>query len=291
MRGSMAIRTLIGKALMKVMDGLYLYKHEEVAAGPPLNKEGHEDEYFKFRQDERITFMDDLEQVFPLSKTKFCSIGSGFGGEEYLIKDKLKELVLIEPDPICCRFIQTKFGDKASLFSGYMQDYTAHEKYDIIYTSGPSNWMYSSPIDGIPDCFIEFLKTYLEPDGVFIARLYGGHFKRPIIGSNYFVKLLQKKLHRNGFVVLQYVLNERTAFLVAAAYGAHLDLTEIIFPSEDGTHYINDGNFLGNRDRMDLQQKSLTILKLSVFIPSKIAWGILKLLRESYNDILLNVKL
>jgi hypothetical protein len=282
----------INNALRSALtDGLYLYGNEDVAVGAPLCMEEHEDEYFMLRQDERKKFMEDLEQIFPLGKTRFCSIGCGFGGEEYLIKDKVERLVLIEPDPICVSFLETKFGDKASLFPGYMQDFNVQEKYDIIYTSGPSNWMYSSPGEGIPDAFIEFLKKYLEPCGVFIARLYGGHFKPRIAGSNYFVKTLQNKLTANGFVVLQYVLNDRNAVLVAAGCGAPPGLAEIVFPSEDGTYFIQGGKFLGNKKRVNVQEKSLTILKLFLYVPSKIAWGIVKLLHESYKDIVLNVRL
>lgn len=272
-------------------NGLFLCGHEEVAIGAPLSKEGHEDEYFQLRRDERKKFMDDLEQLFPLDKTRLCSIGCGLAGEEYLIKDKLRELVLIEPDPVCVRFLEKKFRDKASIFPGYMQDFDAQHKYDIIYTSGPSNWMYSSPIDGIPDTFIEFLKEYLEPDGVFIARIYGGHFKRRILESNYFVKLLQNRLNTNGFVVLQYVLNDRNAVLLAAGCGAPPGLSEIVFSSEAGTYYIKGGKFLGNKQRIDLRTKSLTMLRLFLFIPFKIALGIVTLLRESYRDIVLNVRL
>jgi hypothetical protein len=284
--------TEISNTLRHILtDGLYVYGHENVVVGVPMNKEGREDEYFTFRQDERKGFMDDLEKIFSLNKTRFCSIGCGFAGEEYLIKDKVKELALIEPDPVCARFLEKKFGGKASIFCGYMHNFNTPEKYDIIYTSGPSNWMYSPPGDGIPDAFIEFLKRYLEPGGVFIARIYGGHFRRRIIGSNYFVRVLQGKLNMNGFVVLQYVLNDRNAILVAAGCGAPPGLSEIAFPSEDGTYYIKGGEFLGNKERIDLQEKILTILKLFLFIPSKLAWGIVTLLRESYKDIVLNVKL
>jgi hypothetical protein len=274
-----------------VLDGLYLYGPEGPAVGPPLNKEGHEEEYFKLRQDERREFMDDLERLFPLDKTTFCSIACGFGGEEYLLKDKLKKLVLIEPDSVCSRFIKTKFGDKASLFSGYMQSFDAQEKYDIIYASSPSNWMLSSPVDAIPGYFIDFLIRYLEPTGIFIARLYGGYYLQPIIENAYFVKLLQKKLHSNRFTLLQYVLHEGGAFLVAARYGAPPELAQLVFPSENGVYYVKAGKFLRSREPIDWKKKGVTILKLLFLIPAKITFDTAKILRQSYRHVLFNVRL
>ena len=152
---------------------------------PPLKKSFDEaNSYFQSRRDERRTFVADLETNFKLEAINFCSIGCGFAGEESLLEDKVNRLVLIEPDRDTFSFLQKKFCQKKTvLINKCIEDYEADIVFDIIYASGVSNWMHSSPWHGVPDVFIRFINGNLSADGIFIARIYGGLHSGQVIGS------------------------------------------------------------------------------------------------------------
>jgi len=47
------------------------------------------------------------------------------------------------------------------------------EKFDIIFTSSPTDWM-NAPNWSIPKHYVEFVENNLTDNGIFISRLYGG---------------------------------------------------------------------------------------------------------------------
>ena len=78
------------KFIQFLENGLYVPTPSASTIGAQLTANSPE-EYFNYRQQERASFMTLLKSHFTLERINFCSIGAGFGGEEYLLKDSVKK--------------------------------------------------------------------------------------------------------------------------------------------------------------------------------------------------------
>jgi hypothetical protein len=135
-----------------------------VRATTPITKDSKLDpeEYHLSRQEERrLLFRSILEDLIS-ENIIFCSIGSGFAGEEFLIKDDVRHLTLIEPDNYAADFLRIKFGNAANIVEIPYQYYHPEETYDVIYTSSLGSWMMSNPFLGVESDLMNFCQHYLK---------------------------------------------------------------------------------------------------------------------------------
>jgi SAM-dependent methyltransferase len=185
---------------------------------PVLRESGLDPEkYHLMRQKERELLFTNIIKDKPSSDLYFCSIGSGFAGEEYLIKDRAKNLTLIEPDHFAADFLRKKFGADANTNECLYQSYQPHEKFDVIYTSGLGSWMMANPFLGVERDLLEFCRNYLKDDGIFIALIYGGlHEPGYFLNKKYYIDRLTASLTTYNLNVLLYgKYNPHAAILVA----------------------------------------------------------------------------
>lgn len=283
----------IAGAYSSISSGLYRYSYYQdqypsVETGPPLSMEDAE-KYFAQRQNGRRTFMSELEKQFKLEEMIFCSVGSGLAAEEFLLKDKVKELVLIEPDEESCDFIKKKFPKKTKVFCGGMQEYDDKTKFDIIYTSSPSNWMYSSPWQGIPDEFIKFINLNLTSSGIFIARLYGARHTKEVLGSDIFLNALNTKLSKNKLRVIYYFWDNARSLLMVVKENANIDTSNFVFASR-GDVLIKDGT-IARTTINRIRRKILIFFKLTLHIPFRLFGGFSRTLFEAWKEIIINVRM
>ena len=108
------IKTTASKIINALFRDLYTESTDfsSLRIGPAIAEHFDEDfaeHYFQNRRAGRKVFIADLEKSFQLESVNFCSIGCGYGGEESLLEDRVKKLVLIEPDIDTFSFLQKKF--------------------------------------------------------------------------------------------------------------------------------------------------------------------------------------
>ncbi|MFA5089580.1 MAG: hypothetical protein WC510_00945 [Candidatus Omnitrophota bacterium] len=220
-----------------------------ITIGAPLKEKFNEEfaqAYFKLRGVERSGFIADIGDYFKLDEVNFCSIGCGFGGEEYLLDGKVKTLVLVEPDFATYQFLKRKFESRKTIIqNNTFQNYKPQIKFDIIYTSSLSPWMSKSPFSGIPGDLLEFIDAGLEKEGVFIARIYGAaHFA--VTASLFYVKTLLSCLDKEGFKILLYIAKEKKESFLAVCRKSSLRRAEDMsfFGSEQGITIVRDGQIV-----------------------------------------------
>lgn len=185
----------------------------------PITKEsgGDPEEYHLSRQEERKLLVEGILEDAKVEDVSFCSIGSGFAGEEFLIKDKVKHLTLIEPNGFAANFLRRKFGVTANIIELAYQNYSPKEMYDVIYTSSLGSWMMSNPFLGVESDLMKFCHSYLKEEGLFISLIYGGlHHPGYLLDKKYYIQNLITSLTNYNFYPLLYgKYNPDAAILVA----------------------------------------------------------------------------
>lgn len=279
------------KILKMIKRGLYTARafRENHYVGPPIKLD--QESYFLRQQAQRRDFVEELLQYFNQRNLSFCSVGCGLGGEEFLLQRKTSKLVLIEPDHHSCDFLQKKFSGNVQIFCGAYQNYDDPYKFDVIYASSPSNWMYSIPWDGIPSSLLNFVLQRLKQNGIFIVRLYGGIHPAEVLTSDFYVKLLITQLKQNGLNMIYYVLHHEgsQALMVVARYQSDLSFSKIpIF--EKGILKVKD-SVIVKRKEIRMFRKIWLIFNLAIYAPLKILKGIGRVFYEVGRDIVINLSL
>jgi len=255
-----------------------LYTETQLSAikqGPPLREnfdESYARQYFELRLSGRKGFIEDLQREFDLKTINFCSIGCGFGGEEYLLQGKVKNLVLIEPDHDTFSFLEKKFDhNKTILVNKYLEDYETDMVFNIIYTSGPSQWMHSSPWLGVPDAFIRFINKNLSADGLFIVRIYGGLHQDSVVQSKVYLKYLIQFLADKGLKVISFIGGGWNTFnlLIICKEGAQLRASNMPF-TESGVVLIRDGVPSLNPNKMNFKEKVARVIMIFTYLPIRL---------------------
>ena len=166
------------------------------------------EEYHLIRQKQREPFFRAIIKDLSSKDINFCSIGSGFAGEEYLIKDDVKMMTLIEPDNFAANFLRKKFGQQANVVELPFQCFHPNELYDVIYTSSLGSWMMSNPFLGVESDLMKFCQSYLKEDGLFITLIYGGlHQPGYFLDKKYYIENLIASLNKYNFHPLLYGQN------------------------------------------------------------------------------------
>jgi len=163
--------------------------------------------YHLMRQKERELLFINIIKDVSSQDIWFCSIGSGFAGEELLIKDDVKKMTLIEPDNFAANFLRKKFGKDANIIESLYQSYHPKELYDVIYTSGLGSWMMSNPFLGVESDLMKFCQNYLKEDGIFISLIYGGlHEPGYFLDKKYYIENLIASIEKYNLHPLLYGL-------------------------------------------------------------------------------------
>ena len=164
--------------------------------------------YFSIRYHEREPQIEYLIKKYMLYNKTCLSICSGLGQDEILLSLK-GDIVIdcIEKDTnsvnIHKDFLK-RFGIKTTtIYNMDMRDFNIDKRYDIIFTSSPSNWMEEPMLKGIPSYFLDFVDTYSKVGTYFIARLYGANLTDYLM-KPFFISLLKKRLSHNGFDMMEY---------------------------------------------------------------------------------------
>lgn len=204
------ILEILGKMYNFAFKDLVIKINKISSKGLPLKNEFDEkwaEEYFSYRQNERKALMNAIGESVSLEKSRFCSIGCGFAGEEFLIVDNIKELILIEPHLDTMNFVKKKFNkfNNVKYFNTTMEEAAILSPVDILYTSGPSNWMYLSPLAGIPNVFLNFIDKHLSSEGIFLARIYGGAHSPVPRKSRLFMDRLIQTAKKKNFSIVFYI--------------------------------------------------------------------------------------
>lgn len=186
---------------------------------PVTEDSGFEPEkYHLTRQKERELLFSGIIRDFSSKDINFCSVGSGFAGEEYLLKDAVNNLTLIEPDNFAANFLRKKFGEQADIVELPFQCFHPGKLYDVIYTSSLGSWMMSNPFLGVESDLMKFCQSYLKEDGLFIALIYGGlHHPGYFLDKKYYIENLIASFSKYNFNLLLYGLyGPAGAILVAS---------------------------------------------------------------------------
>mgnify|MGYP003137575317 CR=1 FL=1 len=163
-------------------------------------------EYFLQQKLNRYNFIRNLLSNWSKEEIKnksFLSIGCGLAGEESWIVDQFKEVLLIDKDESTLNLAKEyyekdniKGNHKFQKYSIGDKDKLLDKKFDIIFTSSPSDWMNKQQWE-LPTSWIEFIVDNLTEDGMFIFRAYGGSNSSNIKKSEY-KKILTDHLTKNA---------------------------------------------------------------------------------------------
>jgi len=262
--------------------------------GAPMPK--NDDEVIVSRlQIQRKSFIDALESSFDLKNISFCSVAAGFGAEEYLLKNKLKKLVLLEPSAYCFNYLISKYKSNAILCPEQMERADFDSKFDFIYTSSPTNWMQLHPSKGIPEDFISFLDKNLEKNGIFFARLYGGLHENRIVKSDYFytrlietlsIKFIVQEAFYNSETFQARVVITRTDFVRSSEFDSFLRSLR----ATEGLQKVVNNNLV-HRNKLSIKLLVIKIFALGIYVPFRISQQVKKLIQDLWRDICTNVYL
>ena len=226
-----------------------------------INEEG--DTYFVKRKSERTNLINCLSRYFiKRKKISFCSVGTGFGGEESILANGINDLFLIEPNETSYNFLKNKFKHKnTKCIKNFYQNVFLRKKVDVVYASSLGNWMNEDPMKGCPDDFMEFLKNNLESSGIGIFLIYGGLHKELVIKSRAYISKLKGSFNSYGFMINRYsLLSNKSALLIISNGKKKLDGFERL----NTIPIIKDDNFLNHRNIQN-KNKFIVILMTLLF--------------------------
>ena len=182
-------------------------KKNSTLVGPAIDQTRLED-YFNKTLETSRGFVDRTIKRFHLYNSRIISIGSGTGAEEVLLA-KNNDVTCIEPDRASARFTEEtakRLGVKLKVSCTTVQDFKSDFKYDLIYSSSPSDWMYSPIKLVIPDYYIDFFNKY--GNGLLILKLFGSNYKNWSFKS-WYPRAFKKKLEKlTKFELKEYWLSE-----------------------------------------------------------------------------------
>ena len=139
-------------------------------------------EYFDNVYKNQRQHIQDIVSRLKLKGKKVISIGSGTGAEEILFAEEGVRLMdCIEQDINGCLItlsrVSKDYKDIVHAFHTKHEDFILPYKYDLIYTSSPSDWMHEHTWhEGIPTEYCDFIERFSTKNGFFIAVIYGGTF-------------------------------------------------------------------------------------------------------------------
>lgn len=163
-------------------------------------------EYFLQQKLNRYNFIRNLLSNWSKEEIKnksFLSIGCGLAGEESWIVDQFREVLLIDKN-VSTLDLAKEYYEKDNIKGNHkFQEYSigdkdklSDNKFDIIFTSSPTDWMNAQQWELSAD-WLEFIIDNLTDDGMFIFRAYGGGGSYKINKSEY-KKILTDQLAKNA---------------------------------------------------------------------------------------------
>jgi hypothetical protein len=256
----------------------------------PVTKESGLDpeQYHLIRQQQRGLLFKSIIKDMSSKEIYFCSIGSGFAGEEFLIKDDVRHMTLIEPDSFAADFLRNKFGNNASIVELPYQNSHPKEPYDIIYTSSLGSWMMSNPFLGVERDLLKFCQSYLKEEGVFIALIYGGlHQPGYLLDKRYYIDNLVASLKQYNFHTLLYGKTGADGAILVASKRPSIHIENI-------KNYLKE--VLVENGQIKYKKNNLLINLYNIFVSS--VWNILFMfkklsiiIKETIKLIKINIKL
>lgn len=177
-------------------------------------------------------YIKSLIKRLKLYNKKVVSIGSGFGAEEILLSQLGNNYIdCIEPDNFS-RKVHTnlinKFGiEKIQLHNSTVQSFDSKEKFDLIYSSSPSDWMCSDFRNIIPQKYINFFNKFGADKSFVVLKLYGGNYHEDILRDNWFLKSLIEKFNKKSkYRLIEYWLSKSEKMTTVIASNYLLELSE-----------------------------------------------------------------
>ena len=255
----------IGRILNEKI-GSYLFSLDPYKGFGNLDKTGainaEADTYFEKRKREKKNLINCFSRYFiKQKKISFCSIGTGFGGEEYLLANGINNLFLIEPNKISYNFLMQKFKQKnTKCLQNFYQNLVLGKKVDVVYSSSLGDWMNEDPMNGCPEDLMRFLKNNLKSSGIGLFLIYGGLHKELVIKSKAYISKLKDSVNSNDFMINRYsLLSNKSALLIISNGKKNLD----IFESLNALTIIRDDKLLPNRN---IRNKNKYIVILMTFL-------------------------
>lgn len=194
----------------------------------PMLKEN----YFQNVYGSQSMFIASLVRRLSLKGKKVISIGSGSGAEEVLfIENGTNAVFCIEPDEKCALKLKSLQLEGIVVHNCWKEDFSSSLKFDCIYTSSPSDWMYFYGVeDGIPITYLDFVKDYASCQCFLVFRTYGARYSETILKSKNldFKKigdLISNQLKEIGFELLEIwwdVAQPHGALIIASNFTTEL---------------------------------------------------------------------
>jgi hypothetical protein len=251
-----------------------------------INKQDFE-KYHLLRREQRGLLFSDIKEDKPLEGVSFCSVGSGFAGEEFLIKNEVKELTLIEPDNFAASFLREIFGKDAQVVELPYQYFHPENQYDIIYTSGLGSWMNSNPFVGVENDLMKFCRNYLKNDGLFIALIGGALHFGYLLDKKYYIDNLITSLRNYGFYPIVYGKYDTDSAILVASKNASIQVEKIKNHAKE--LYVDRGNI--TIKEISNLRKAANAVFISFLIVGYMFMKIGVVVRETISLIKINIKL
>lgn len=210
-------------------------------------------DYFEVRYRSSRNGIASLIGYLNLYGRRIVSIGSGVGAEEILLAELgNNQLDCIEPDELS-RKVHTEFIRKFKtanvvIHNSTTRTFTASAKYDVIYASGPGDWMLLDFRVIIPEAYAQFFNRFGTDNTLIVLKLYGGSHYSYVLGSKWFLKSLINAFARGTkYQLLEYwLVDDGPAMAIAgrlpdAARGSDRPDHLALFGERSGTlRYASD---------------------------------------------------
>lgn len=220
-----------------------LFGPSNIEVGEPLNLGNEHKELIKYFEKTYSNSKEPIESIvkkFGLKNSRILSIASGVGAEEILFAQHGNIVECIEPNPASTevsRLFIDKLGiqpKKIVVHQTTIKNFKSPHKFDFIYTSSPSDWMYSDFRQAIPGHYLDFFNRFASSQCTIMIKIYGACYKRGVLISSWFPKAIASKLSKfSDFRLREYWLTEngRQNVIVATNYNKALsqsnDFTDI----------------------------------------------------------------
>jgi len=155
---------------------------------------------------------------------KIVSIASGIGVEEIEFEKYGCEVECIEPDKASvevCKYYIKKLGAKnIKVHQVGVRDFESNKKFDLIYSSCPTDWMMSDFRQAVPKHYLEFFDKYGSEKCVIIVKLYTCAYQRPVLISSWLPRAISQKLNQTRFRLKEYWTSDKgvRAVMIASNY-------------------------------------------------------------------------
>lgn len=162
-----------------------------------------------------------LEKINNIEQKKMISIGCGVAAEESVFGDLFLKMVLVDQSVAQMNFIKKKYGEiykknNVEFIKQNIVDYITEEKFDIVYSSSCSSWMYDTALGKVDEDCKNFLMNHVSDDGLLVLRFYSRIWNSSEMKTEEFKEEFRENIKKCGFDNVKYYYSDYACLVLAS---------------------------------------------------------------------------